>query len=291
MYCILVICRKKSPEHQGIVYLIVPNTFVKNLDEGESFDTHEKKHDDHVISLQATPSEGSVASDSKFEELEPVPDQSPSQSKPFNTRSQSYDDFLSAHTNSPLSPKHLNVPSVTVSLPQNTTDLNSEDTRSKNIPQVRSDSNISSKEESPVAGEGVEGNDSKNGSLKRASSDTMLNARENDTLDRFTRFTGRLFQNLLSVGKSLKQRGTTSSRIHKLPVEVKEHSLSPPMRVDTTETNEDSDTSISKWPRKIQQRFKKTAVGWSNSTQAESAEDEAKKQEMRARSKSKIIIV
>ena len=268
---------------------------MKSLDEDESLDTHEKKHDDHVISkdssLQATPSEGSITSDSKFEELEAPPDQSPSRSKPLNARSQSCDDFLSAHTSSPLSPKHFNVPSVTVSLSQNATDLNSKDARGKSIPQVHSDSNISSREESPVSGEGVEANESKNGTLKRASSDTMLNAKESDTLERFTRFTGRLFQNLLSVGKSLKQRGTTSSRPHKLPVELKEHSLSPPVRIDTTETNEDSDTSISKWPRKIQQRFKKTSVGWSNTTQAESAEDEAKKKEMRARSKSKIIIV
>lgn len=245
---------------------MVPNTFVKSLDEQQSNEISSEAHVTCAVTteLPRVPSNESFTSDTKYAESE----QSIGYEKPLNARCRSCDDILSATTLSPT------VPMVIVSHPLNPTG-------SLNTANGLRQSNPGSRRRETIEDSGT---------MKRASSDTMLSSIEEDTMEeRFTKFTGRLFQNLLKVGKSLKQR--TSPTKHKIPVD----DLEPQIRVETEteterkQTNEDSD---SKWPKKLQHRFRAKAGGSGRITpQNEPSEEEVVKNEKRAQSKSKIIIV
>ena len=255
-------CRKKSPEHYGIVYLMVSNSFVKSLDEQQSNNISSEGHVTCAVTteLSRVPSNESFASDTKYTELESE-QSSIGYEKPLNARCRSCDDILSATTLSPT------IPMVTVSRPLNPTG-------SLNIANGLCQSNSDSRLRETIEDSGT---------MKRASSDTMLSSIEEDTMEeRFTKFTGRLFQNLLKVGKSLKQR--TSPTKHKITVDDIEPQIN---ETERKETNKDSD---SKRPKKLQ-RFRTKAGSGRSIPQNEPSEEEVVKNEKRAQSKSKIIIV
>lgn len=258
---------------------------MKSLDEQQSYDEGK----DHVTDapptesgLVRTPSKDSIASN-KNGESQPL-----SSDRPLSRIYHSCDDILSATVHSPTLPTAPTLPITHLATHNPTGSLSADVPNGAH--QSTLDSQLELQESSPPAGQ--------EGSLKRASSDTILNSTENDGIEnRVTKFTGKLFQNLLQVGKSLKQR--TSRSKQKLPVD--HNNAEPRVRsvseLVTQDSNGDSDSGSTKWPRRLQQRWRtnmplfKTGLGRTNTLQTDPSEEETRKNEMRARSKSKIIIV
>ncbi len=232
----------------------MPVSFVKSLEQETS---NEIKSEGHVTEAVQTELSRGSSNDSLASIIENTEDELlDNEQPPLNARCHSCDDILSASTHSPVT-----VPKVTVSLSQNT---------------------ATGILETSVSDE--------SGTLKRASSDTMINSTESSLEGRLTKFTGKLFHNLLRVGKSLKHR--TSPIKHAVQTDDLEPQIRTETETETKDTNEDSDSSLPKLPKRL--RFRKnvfkTASGQSTA-QNDALEEEVTKKKKRAQSKSKIIIV
>lgn len=251
-YCVFYY-RKRSPDHEGVVQLLMPVSFVRSLERQTSNEIKTEGHVTRAVPTELLSSNESLASNTDNELL--------GNETPLNARCHSCDDILSASTHTPTSA----VPMVTVSRSQGTT----ADTLDNDRDAVMDEASTS---------------------LKRASSDTMLNSTESTAVtieDRLTRFTGKLFHNLLQVGKSLKQR---SSPIKHAIQSDNLESQGSRTETEAKDTNEDSDSSLTKWQTK-KLRFRKNVFGSRSTLQKDTLEEEAEKKKKREQSKSKIVIV
>ncbi len=238
----------------------MPLSFVKSLEQQTSNDI---KSEGRVTQAVQTELSRASSDESLASITEIAADKLLSDKKPLNARCHSCDDILSASTRSPPL-----VPTVTISQSQGT------------VTGI-----LNNNQEAPSAME-------ESGTLKRASSDTILNSTETPSgslEDRLTKFTGKILYNLLQVGKTLKQRSSPIKHA------IQSDDLEPQIisETETKDTNEDSDSSVTKWPKKLQFKrnvFKTTASGQSTS-QNNGLEKEATKNKKREQSKSKIIIV
>ena len=342
--------RKKSPVHEGIIYMVLPQTWTKKWAEigpqsendSESVDRSCDDHksassvhrttaetlegDNKANTQQALSKEEHTSSpDCKEEEEEEKEEaivrtkQSDSEYNRLRLRSQSFDDIMSSiKVISPTSTEAPGIPLLTVSSNNDQTSTTfiplesggsvseSEEcellrNKVQGMRSICSDSRLVFEEESVRDDGGSQGLhiESKNGSLKRSSSDTLINSvhpsGESELIGKFTKFTNRLFESLRSPGKPSKP-GTSSQSLVKPHQRNTGSSLMQAQLKTNFEANNDSDTStnsqfksqVSQKLLSVRQRFK---AGWSKSPQTEPMEDEAKKQEKRARSKSKILIV
>lgn len=240
--------------------------------------------------------------------------QSSSDYKPLTIRSQSFDDILSnVKVISPTSTAPpTTIPFLAVTVNNDSTNtfvsMDGDGSRSDSeevehlglqvwgVTSSHSDSRLAFQEESvPKDGDGDTHSlnpEPKNGNLKRSSSDTLISSGhqsgEGELLGRFTKFTSRLFGTI--AGKSSKL-GSSSQLSSKANSEAND---------SDTSTSSQFRSQVSQKLHAVRQKFKgystsmprfKVGVGWSRSPQTEPTEDEAKKQEKRARSKSKILIV
>lgn len=337
--------RKKSPDHEGIIYMVLPQTWIKNWaeigpqpekDSDRSCDDHkstsihytttETLEGENEANAQQALLKGEQSASPECKEEEEKREDSEvflpvdSDNSTLRLRSQSYDDILSnVRVISPTSTEAPSIPLLTVSLSNDQTSTTfvpmesggsvpeseeCEHLRNKvrDLRSTHSDSRLVLEGESVCDDGDRLRTESKNGSLKRSSSDTLINrSGESELVGRFTKFTKRFLEGIRSPGKPSKP-GTFSQS------SAETHQRNQAQSKTNSEANNDSDTSTSSQFRSqvtqkllaVRQKFKgystsvprfKVGVGWSKSSQTESTEDEVKKQEKRARSKSKILIV